>query len=321
MRYITDRDFLPDVKDVSFDVYQLLYGVVYNGREDRIYDSIISLCRKHREPLLRKAKVNAWKTAVQETLSRLRAEEGKEYTEVYIPYLSLHCTIERLVNLYTFALNVLNEVYGVNMEDLKRRNDARASDVKGFYPIPNLADIMVGYAQKCRKDDSLGDAAAVAIEEEIARRGIDSRFSSFTEEDKYKKIFFNADSLPKITYEQQEEESPKKGKSEEYGIKSGFLYYALKHYLSAVKPQVSKKQLDNLTEQGAFRIAQGLFKPEEPFDTTNQASETFYQYIHYKRFNDISTDSKKRDYDTIVERIRKFKLAEPLKRKKGEKPS
>jgi hypothetical protein len=228
------------------------------------------------------------------------------------------------VNLYTFALNVLNEVYGVRIDDLKRRNNAKAEDVRDFYPLPNLSSIMLDFANKCKNDNELGEYAALAVEEEIARRGIDSRFSSFSEENKYQKVFFKAERLPKIAYEQQEEESKKKSKGDEYNIKVGFLYYAIKSYISDAKPQVSKKKFDSLTEQAAFRIALGLYKPNEPFDTQTQASETFYQYVHYKRFNDISTESKKQNYNTIVALLRKYKLAEPdepIKRERGGEPS
>lgn len=323
MRYITDTDFLPDVRDVSFDVYQLLYGVVVNGIETRIYDTVISLCRKYREPLLRNAKINAWKQAVESVLTRLseNAEEAKD-AEVYIPFVPLHCSLKRLTNLYTFALNVLNEVYGLDIADLIRRNKASAEEVKEFYPIPRLSDLMQRFADKCREESGLGEAAACSVEEEITRRGLGGDISSISAENTYRATFLNETSVPSIAYEQQEDESPKKVSGEEYSVKVGYLYYALKHYLNAVKPQATKDNVRRQTEQAAIRIAHGLLKPKEYFASTDMGSETFYRYVHYRRFNDVSTDAGLKNYAEIERLLTKYKLSppdEPLKRSKGGK--
>ena len=323
MRYITDTDFLPDVRDVSYDVYQLLYGVVVNGIETRIYDTVISLCRKYREPLLRNAKINAWKQAVKGVLTTLseKVEEDKN-TEVFIPFVSLHCSVERLANLYTFALNVLNEVYGLDIADLIRRNKASAEEVKEFYPIPRLSDLMQHFADKCRDQNGLGEAAACSVEEEIVRRGFGGNSSSIPTESTYRATFLNEASLPTIAYEQQEDESPKKGGSEEYLVKVGYLYYALKHYLNAVKPQATKDSVRKQTEQAAIRIAHGLYKPNEYFASTDMGSETFYRYVHFKRFNDVSTDAGQKNYAEIERLLTKYRLSqpdEPLKKTKGSK--
>ena len=61
MSYIKDTDFLPNVKDVSNDVYKLLYGVVKIRVETKIYDMITVMCRRYPDTPLRKAKINAWK--------------------------------------------------------------------------------------------------------------------------------------------------------------------------------------------------------------------------------------------------------------------
>ena len=323
MRYITDTDFLPDVRDVSFDVYQLLYGVVVNGIETRIYDTIISLCRKYREPLLRNAKINAWKQAVKDVLTTLSAktEEDKD-TAVYIPFVPLHCSVERMINLYDFALNVLNEVYGLDIADLIRRNKASVEEVKEFYPIPRLSDLMQKFADKCREENGLGEAAACSVEEEIARRGLGGHISSISTENTYRATFLNQGSLPTIAYEQQEDESPKRGGSEEYLVKVGYLYYALKHYLNAVKPQATKDSVRKQTEQAATRIAHGLFKPNEYFASTDIGSETFYRYVHFRRFNDVSTDAGQKNYAEIERLLTKYRLTtpdEPLKKSRGGK--
>ena len=53
MNYIKDTDFLPRVKDVSNDVYKLLYGVAKLRVETKIYDTITVMCRRYPDtPLL-----------------------------------------------------------------------------------------------------------------------------------------------------------------------------------------------------------------------------------------------------------------------------
>lgn len=311
MRYITDTDFLPDVKDVSFDVYQLLYGVAVNGVETKIYDLVISLCRKYREPLLRNAKITAWKQATSDVIATLVGFEDEKGTEVYIPYVSLHCTISHLTNLYRFALNVLEQVYGLDMKVLVRRNNAKPEDVKDFYPIAKMSDLMRDFADKCREDSGLGEQAALAVEEEMARRGFGEQVSSFSGENRYQKIFFKGAVLPIITYEQQDEANSKQDVGEEYMVKVGYLYYALKHYMAAVKPQATKERVAKMTEDAVVRIANGLFKPNEPFSASDKGSDTFYHYAHYRKFNDVSTEAKAQNYKEIVRRLRKFKISEP----------
>lgn len=319
MRYITDTDFLPDVKDISFDVYQLLYGVAVNGVETKIYDTVISLCRKYREPLLRNAKINAWKRATNDVISILVGFEDEKDTEVYVPYVSLHCTIPHLINLYRFAFNVLEEVYGLEMKELVRSNNAKPEDVKGFYPIAKMSDLMRIFADKCREDNGLGEQAALAVEEEITRRGFGEQVSSISGENKYQKIFFKGAVLPKITYEQQDEANSKQDVGEEYMVKAGYLYYALKHYMAAVKPQATKERVEKMTEDAVVRIANGLYKPNEPFSASGKGSDTFYQYVYNRKFNDVSTEAKAKNYNEIVRLLRKFKLSEPDEPLKGAK--
>lgn len=303
MNYITDTDFLPDVRDISFDVYQLLYGVVVNCNESKIYDSVISLCRKYREPLIRRAKITSWQLAAQSVIDRLETFDRGE-VQVFIPYLNLHCTTTRLRNLYWFEKNVLHEVYGISMEDLIRRNKATADEVSSYYPIPTLQELMRGFVNRCISKGEWGGAdIEPIIENELAQRGLVEHDSSNFEGISYKEYFFKGNNLPKITYEKDEPLS-QKNKDEEYVKKIGFLYYALKHYFKIIKPQASKDFVNKKLSDAAVRIGNGLYKPEEFFDASYKSSDTFYQYVYKKQFNKGDT------YEYISKLLKDFNLGE-----------
>ena len=91
-------------------------------------------------------------------------------------------------------------------------------------------------------------------------------------------------------------------------IKTGFLYHALKRYFEEIYRSRSEKEyvVGKLLERATWRIASGLFKPGEPFDSKNAADNTFYNYVHYKKFEDKGTKRTGANSKEIKKLLDKF---------------
>ena len=191
MKYITDTDFLPEYRDLHFDSYQLLYGIAINQQEGMIYDTIITLCRKYREPILRKSKVDYWKTLVDKVISRLDYIDDKADVMVYLPYKQKLCTPERLIQRYSYARLVLENVRGLEMNQLIRRGNKSADDIRWFYPIKKLEDMMYEavpiLAELHHKTEK--EVKKIVVNE-LIRRGIEATDANPSEENEnlYKQI-------------------------------------------------------------------------------------------------------------------------------------
>ncbi len=297
MKYITDTDFLPEYRDLHFDSYQLLYGIAINQQEGQIYDTIITLCRKHREPILRKSKVDYWKTLVDRVIARLDYIEDKADVMVYLPYKQILCTPERLIQRYTYARLVLENVRGLEMNQLIRRGNKSADDIRWFYPIKKLEDMMheaVPMLAKLHHKEE--EEVGKIIENELIRRGFEATDANPSEENEnlYIKVFLNGKYLKELVpaSESKEDNEPTYDKHTKLET-VGFLYYALQYYFGKVQ-ELKKVEMGKLLKQAVIRIANGLETPLVKLDTTNISNNTVYNYVHRKQFNCDSTN-----FDTL----------------------
>ena len=297
MRYITDTDFLPEYRDLHFDSYQLLYGIAINQQEEQIYDTIITLCRKYREPILRKSKVDYWKTLVDRVISRLDYIDDKADVMVYLPYTQMLCTPERLIQRYTYAKLVLDNVRGLEMNQLTRRGNKSADDIRWFYPIKKLDELMYDAVPTLanlhnRKEDYIKQI----IDIELYRRGIKhfDENPSTEDENMYIKVLMNGKYLKAIqpAVESKEDDAPSFDNHTK--LESvGFLYYALQFYFGKVQ-SLNKGSFDKLLERAAIRITNGLNTPHIKYDSEGCSKNTAYNYVHKKLFNCKSTN-----FDTL----------------------
>ena len=297
MRYITDTDFLPEYRDLHFDSYQLLYGIAINQQEGQIYDTIITLCRKHREPILRKSKVDYWKTLVDRVIARLDYIEDKADVMVYLPYKQILCTPERLIQRYTYARLVLENVRGLEMNQLIRRGNKSADDIRWFYPIKKLEDMMheaVPMLAKLHHKEE--EEVGKIIENELIRRGFETTDTNPSEgnENLYIKVFLNGKYLKALVpvSESKEDNEPTYDKHTKLET-VGFLYYALQYYFSKAQ-ELKKGEMEKLLKHAVIRIANGLETPLVKLDTTNISNNTVYKYVHKKQFNSDNTN-----FDTL----------------------
>lgn len=297
MRYITDTDFLPEYRDLHFDSYQLLYGIAINQHEGMIYDTIITLCRTYREPILRKSKVDYWKTLIDRVISRLEYIEDKADVMIYLPYKQTLCTPERLIQRYTYARLVLDNVRGLEMNQLVRRGNKSADDIKWFYPIKKLEDMMYDAVPKLAVLHHKSETAIrEIIKNELIRRGLETTqaIPSTEEENLYVKVFLNGRYLKELqpTSESKEESEPVYNKQTK--LESvGFLYYALQYYFGKVQ-ELKRGETEKLLKQAAIRIANGLETPLIKFDTPGMANNTVYKYVNKKQFANEYTN-----FDTL----------------------
>ena len=308
MKYITDTDFLPDVRDVSYDVYQLLYGVIVNRTETKIYDTLVIMCRKYPDITLRKAKIKSWKSAIDATAEELGRYKASEY-QVYIPYAELHCSTESLLNLYRFENNVLDELYAMSEIPPYRKGISKET-VQGFYPIPNLVELMRGFGNKCLNDNASGTEISAAIECELARRGLVND-STILASKTYSDIFFSEENIPKINLSLDEDVATSKEDNDDLLVKTGFLYYALKRYfLDIYKSRSEKEQVVNTAlNKATYRIASALYKPSEPVNARGYqaANNTFYQYVRqYSQPEQKATKKALKNKERIEELLKDF---------------
>ena len=297
MKYITDTDFLPEYRDLHFDSYQLLYGIAINQQEEMIYDTIITLCRKYREPILRKSKVDYWKTLVDKVISRLDYIDDKADVMVYLPYKQKLCTPERLIQRYSYARLVLENVRGLEMNQLIRRGNKSADDIRWFYPIKKLEDMMYEavpiLAELHHKTEK--EVKKIVVNE-LIRRGIEATDANPSEENEnlYIKVFLNGKYLKELVpaSESKEDNEPTYDKHTKLET-VGFLYYALQYYFGEAQ-ELKKGKMEKLLTHAVIRIANGLETPLVKLDTTNISNNTVYNYVHRKQFNCDSTN-----FDTL----------------------
>lgn len=297
MKYITDTDFLPEYRDLHFDSYQLLYGIAINQQEGQIYDTIITLCRKYREPILRKSKVDYWKTLVDKVISRLDYIDDKADVMVYLPYKQKVCTPERLIQRYSYARLVLENVRGLEMNQLIRRGNKRADDIRWFYPIKKLEDMMYeAVPMLAELHHKTEKEVKKIVVNELIRRGIEATDANPSEENEnlYIKVFLNGKYLKELVpaSESKEDNEPTYDKHTKLET-VGFLYYALQYYFGKVQ-ELKKGEMEKMLKHAVIRIANGLETPLVKLDTTNISNNTAYKYVNKKQFNCNSTN-----FDTL----------------------
>ena len=294
MDYITDTDFLPHYKDIHYDTYQLLYGVIVNRQEGKIYDSIITLCRSHREPILRKSKIDFWKQLVDEVIKRLKCySDSMREVVVYIPYAHLMCSPERLLQRYTYARMILDNVRDLDMNMLIRRNRGSLDDIAHFYPIKPLDELMYSAIPKLSLIHQRGEEEIrKVIENELYKRGIikESQVSSIYKDDAYKKLFFDDRTLSAIQFNGESKEPESSSTKEDASIieSIGFLYYALHNMCDKVKKS-NKDSTEKVVKAATWTIYHGLFHPDEKLDKSHSSGYTYYQYVSKKKFNNQTT--------------------------------
>ena len=300
-RFIKDTDFLPNAKDVSKDVFELLYGVVKLRVETRIYDAITLLCRRYPDAPLRNAKISAWKSAIKKVIEKLECLRGEEQEQVYIPYFELLCSIDRLINLYSFAEGVLIEMNSLSVIPPYRKGMSNEK-VQLFFPFGNLVDVMRKFGKKCAETGLYDDCVEIAIEKELEDRGLIE--SSTLESDKtYDDIFFGGVNLPKHTVS-IEEESVESDSEDDKIVRAGFLYYALEDFYKKIinnrglyKSSESTAAMKTAVCLATYRIASGLFEPDKPIKGGNETTSkrVFYTYANgFRNGKPLSEDSKKR---------------------------
>ena len=297
MKYITDTDFLPEYRDLHFDSYQLLYGIAINQHEGMIYDTIITLCRTYRESILRKSKVDYWKTLVDRVISRLEYIEDKADVMIYLPYRQILCTPERLIQRYTYAKLVLDNVRGLEMNQLTRRGNKSVGDIRGFYPIKKLEDLMYDAVPFLAKSHNKSEVYIKQIvANELYRRGVESLDAnpSTEEENMYIKVLLNGMYLKDIQPSMESKEDKEPSYDGHTKLESvGFVYYALQYYLNEAHLS-KKKDMEELLRRAVVRIINGLETPHIKLDTKNISKNTAYKYVYNKSFN-----SKNTNFDTL----------------------
>ena len=291
--YITDTDFLPDVLDIQYDEYQLLYGVVVNNREEQIYDSIICLCRRHRETPLRKAKIDYWVRRVSEVVERLMTHD-KVFNEVYIPYIGLRCSITRLINIFSFAKDVLLNVRNLPMEELIRRDKRKVEDITDFYPIRYIDTLMrsaIPTLVATYGEEYKGVRIDTIIECELVKRGFgiySHDISSIMSKNLYSELFFYEQSSAKIEKKNYSREDEKAGRKEDVHLTRsiGLIYYVLQSLIKSAKNATSKDKLQTLLNTTSATLSLCLFEPEREakFEKSNWGGESKYQCVSKKKF-------------------------------------
>lgn len=278
MNYIKDTDFLPNVKDVSNDVYKLLYGVVKIRVETKIYDMITIMCRRYPDTPLRRAKISAWKSAIIDTIKRLEGY-AKEDSQVYIPYFELVCSADSLLNLFRFTLDVLNEMEGLDRIPDYRKGTSKEA-IQLFFPIPSFSDILREYGRKCLNNKSVQGDVAAAIEKELERRGL-IESSTLQTTDTFDKIFYGGGKTPKITLPEADD-TPDVEEVADKTVKTGFLYYALKHYFELVDKKTYTREhvFGRMLISATYRIANGMLDPNSERKAPN--GNTYYTYANNK---------------------------------------
>lgn len=293
MNYIKDTDFLPDVRNVSQDVYRLTYGIAKIRNEKRIYDIIVYSCRAYLDTPLRRAKINAWKSALKDVADKLGLLSKTPDTVVCIPYFELVCTPEGLYNLYLFALGVLNELY--SLEGIpKYREKSGKEAIQLFFPIANLADTMRAFGRKCKQANKFEEDIEDIIENELIKRGLSSASTKKTSAD-YDDLFFNEENSTQISNGETPSDAEEENELSWYDA-TGFLYLALNKYLSIAYDRALPKEkiFGTILDKATYRIAQGIFKHDEPINGEKAitSKNTFYSYV--RKFKSEKVDSETR---------------------------
>lgn len=290
--FITDTDFLPDVLDIQYDEYQLLYGVIVNNKEGEIYDSIISLCRRHREDTLRTAKVDYWIRSVSNVISCLE-NMNREHSEVYVPYIHLRCSLTRLINLYVFAKDVLTNVRNLPMKELVRRDRKEAHEITDFYPIKYIDTLMhnaIPHLVSIYGETYKGVELKEIVEEELQRRGISNNgiVSSISPKNLYYELFLNKESSHKVEKKNYSREEDKAGRKEDVHLTRsiGLIYYVLQSLIKSAKSTTNKDKLQKLLNTTSATLSLCLFEPEREvrFEKSNWGGESKYQCVLKKKF-------------------------------------
>lgn len=315
MKIISEVDFLPQVKDIQRDLYQLLYGILVIREEGKVYDSIITLCRGHQENVLRQAKINYWTSNVQQVLDRLNHFANEQDCHVYVPYLGLRCDVQKVIHLYSFGLSVLEQARGKSMEELQRRGKKKAEEIKDYFPIPYIDDIMFSSISTLQRQfpNIEKDMLYKIIDGELIRRRIcrKTSSSSISGEDLYKKYFLSNETIALSSSPVTDEEDGgliAEGDGISLIMKTGVLYYMLGHFME--KARKSKKEfLDDEVKKATRVIAFGLFDPFKPYDSSNLSGTSVYQYVYHKRFCKNNTN------DNVIRHLKdvltKFKITIP----------
>jgi hypothetical protein len=293
MKYITDIDFLPEYKELHYDSYQLLYGIIVNHHEGMIYDTIISLCRKYREDILRMSKIDYWKHIVEEVITKLKMyNEEQANIMVYIPYSQLMCSPEMLLQRYIYAKMVLENVRGLAMNQLIRRGGTNYLQIGWFFPIMKLDKLMYdAVPHLANLHNKTEEEISKIIKDELIRRGIEEKSdnSSFDKEKTYAKVLFKGEYLANIPSSCDNEEDKEVISDRGYKLDcTGFIYYTLSHYFKQVRVQ-KKDNLDRLLKDAAYTITNGILKPDEKLNRSLKSGDTVYQYINKKIFNNEHT--------------------------------
>lgn len=284
VNYIKDTDFLPEVKDVSNDVYKLIYGVPKLYVETQIYDAITRLCRAYNDTPLRKAKINAWKSAINGVIERLkRKQEDTNNAPVYIPYFERLCSADSLINLYSFAESVLVEMEKLPcIPDYRRYMDR--DKVQLFFPFGSFVEVMREFGAKCAKSGLYGKEVEIAIEKELEKRGL-IESSTLQAPKSFEEIFYGKENQLRISVQEDEGEKEDKDFNLDKTKKAGFLYKSLYHYFERVfydkkyrilKDSEVEKELQSLAVGAAMRIACGLFDSETPIAGVDRANIVYY---------------------------------------------
>lgn len=292
MTYVKDTDFLPDAKNVSQDVYRLTYGIAKIRNERRIYDIIVYLCRAYQDNPLRRAKITAWKSAIQDVIDRMGAFSTANGDVVYIPYFELVCSPEGLYNLYCFALDVLNELY--HLEKIPNyRDKAPKETVQLYFPIGGLPDIMREFARKCKDNNEFGEEIEAIIENELVKRGLVATSTKKTNKT-YEEIFYT-DSKIAISNAKGIFEEPEENTSWYSSI--GFIYLALKEYFTMAydRKKTREKTLGTMLDIATYRIAQGLFKKDKPINGEKRTTskQSFYSMVRAFKEEAESSEARK----------------------------
>ncbi len=283
MKIITETDFLPHFRDIQYDLYQLLYGALINRREGQVYDTVITLCRRHREKVLRQAKIEHWIDAVSAVIDKLKffAEKEGEYL-VVIPYLPLRCKPQRLFQIYSFQKAVLENVGGLEMKELVRIDGKEVGDISDFYPLPSMDKILNNAvpmleAQYSDRLTELNTTAEAIIDGLVKGERIPEIYSQVFLQGSEGSLFETID----------KDEPIKPIESSLSRVEDvGVIYYMLCHFMKKAHGENNAKRFQQNLENAARTIAWGLFKPDKKMDRSKSSRSTLYQYVKYRRFDD-----------------------------------
>ena len=290
MAFIKDKEFLPEVKNVSDDVYKLLYGIVRLRNEKKIYDTVAIMCRQYPETPLRRAKIMTWKSEVSKSIQKLEALDDSGRL-IYIPYFEFVGSVAGILSLFNFTLCVLNEMYELERIPEYRRGTTRDS-VLLYYPTQKFVVLLREFGRKCVINKSVEGDVEAAIEKELEERGL-IESSNLQVKETYDEIFFEKESNITLSPIQQTNDNDDGEEEGEEGVinkkeRTGFVYYALKEYFEEVNSKQWKKDyvFGTLLATASFRITNGVLEPEGEFKTQN--NNVYGKYVEDFRKKKLS---------------------------------